>query len=151
MRKKYLGQQDFFSAQTKQGDSIVWRNIMKCRELIRQGLIWTVGDGKDILFWQDNWIENRNLLELLEIEDHDAVDLDLKVSEFIEDKHWNGHKLNLYLRNQDIVHKIFGIPIPISDIEDSFCWGLSITGIFTTNSATWLAHSKLKEEPHVVF
>ena len=75
-------------------------------------------------------------MELLEIEDHDAVDLELKVSDFIEDKHWNGHKLNLSLRNQDIVQKVFGIPIPISDIKDSFCWGLSSSGAFTRNSVT---------------
>jgi len=83
----------------------------------------------------------------LEIEDHDTVDLELKVSDFIEDKQWNGHKLNLYIRNQDIVQKITGIPIPISDIKDSFCWGLSSSGAFTTNSATWLAHGQFQEDP----
>jgi len=103
--------------------------------------------GKDISFWQDNWIQNRNLMDLLEIEDHDAVDLELKVSDFIEDKHWNGHKLNLYLRNQDIVQKNFGIPIPISDIKDSFYWGLSSFSVSTTNSATWVARSQLQEDP----
>jgi len=121
MRKKILRHQEFFSTQSKQGDSLVWKNILKCKELIHQGLIWIVGDGKDIFFWRDNWIENRKLLDLLEIEDHDTMDLELKVSDFIEDKQWNGHKLNLYLRNQDIVQKIIGIPIPISDVKDSFC------------------------------
>jgi len=120
MSKKYLRHQEFFSTQSKQGDSLVWKNILKYRELIRQGLIWTIGDGKDISFWRDNWIENRNLLDLLKIEDHDIVDVELKVSDFIEDKQWNGHKLNLYLRNRDIVQKIIGIPIPISDIKIRF-------------------------------
>ena len=87
MRKKYLGHQDFFYAHHRQGDFVVWRNIIKCKELIRQGILWTVGDGKDISFWRDNWLENRSLLDLLEIEDHDTVDLDLTVSNFIEDKH----------------------------------------------------------------
>jgi len=85
MRKKYLRHHDFLNTQIKQGDSVVWTNIMKCRELIRQGLIRTVGDGTNISFWQDNWIENKNLLDLLEIEDDDTVDLELKVSDFIED------------------------------------------------------------------
>jgi len=85
MREKYLAHQEFFCAHAKQGDPVVWRNIFKCKELIRKGIIWTVGDRKDILFWQDNWIENRSLLDLLEIEDHDTVDLDLKVSKFIQD------------------------------------------------------------------
>ena len=79
------------------------------------------------------------MLELLNIEDHDTIDRDLKLSEFIEDKNWNTHKLSQYIRNQDIVHKIIGIPIPISDTKDFFCWGLSSTGGFMTKLATWLA------------
>jgi len=31
--------------------------------------------------------------------------------------------------------------IPLSNIEDSVCWGLHSSGKFTTRSATWLAHS----------
>jgi len=97
-----------------------------------------VGDGRDTLFWQDNCVENKNLLELLEIEEHDRIDRNLTVSEFIKDKSWNIHKLSQYIRNQEIVQKIIGIPLPISHIKDSFCWGLSSTGKFTTNSATWI-------------
>ena len=89
MRDKYLKRQDFFDTQTRHGDSVVWRNIIRCRDLIRQGLIWMLGDGKDILFWQDNWIENRCLLEIMEIENDDTVDLNLKDSEFIENNKWN--------------------------------------------------------------
>ena len=54
MRNKYLRHQEFFSVQSKQGDSMVWKNILKCRNPIRQGIIWTVGDGTEISFWQDN-------------------------------------------------------------------------------------------------
>ena len=78
---------------------------------------------------------------MLEIEEQDTINLDLKVSEFIENKQWNVHKLGQYVNNQDIVNKIIGIPIPNSEIKDSFCWGLSSTGgCFTTNSAIWLGH-----------
>ena len=33
-----------------------------------------------------------------------------------------------------------GIPIPITDVPDSFCWGLTGNGSFTIKSATWKAH-----------
>jgi len=62
-----------------------------------------VGDGRDTLFWQDNCVENKNLLELLEIEEHDRIDRNLTVSEFIKDKSWNIHKPSQYIRNQEIV------------------------------------------------
>jgi len=42
---------------------------MQCKELTRQGMVWNVGDGNDISFWYDNWIENRCLLDLLKLED----------------------------------------------------------------------------------
>jgi len=147
MRNKYLGQQDFFCAHAKPSDSVVWRNILKCQELIHKGISWTIGDGKDVFFWHDNWIENTSLMDLLEVEDQDMVNFDLKVSDFIENKQWNIYKLRLYLNNQDIVHKVIGIPIPLTTIKDSFCWGLSSTGRFTTKSATWLAIKRFKEEP----
>ena len=120
MRTKYLGQQDFFSAHAKPGDSVVWRNILKCPELIRKDICWTIGDGKDISFWQDNLIENTSLMYLLEIEDQDMVNFDLKVSDFIEHKQWNINKLTLYINNQDIVHKVIGTPIPVTTLKHSF-------------------------------
>jgi len=85
------------------GESVVWRNITKCKELIRQGIAWTVGNGQDISFWRDNWIENRSLLDLLEVEDQETFNSNLKVSEFIEDKQWNVHKLGQYVSSQAII------------------------------------------------
>jgi len=81
----------------------------------------------------------------LELHDQDLIDGNLKVSEFIENKKWNINKLRHYIQNPNIIHKILGIPIPIVDITDSFCWGLSSMGEFTTKSATWLAHHPFQD------
>ena len=146
MRTKYLRQQDFFLIPRKQGDSVVWKSILNCRNLLRQGLMWTIGDGKDILFWQDNWIENRSILEILAVDDPDSLDLNTTVSHFIENKQWNVSKLHSYLRNPALVQKILGLPIPLTDIKDSFCWGLSTSGAFTTKTASWLAHGHVHND-----
>ena len=132
MRKKYLRKQDFLAASAKQGGSVVWRSIIRCKELIRQGIAWTLGNDHDISFWKDNWLDNRSVLELLELHDQDSIDGNLKVSEFIENKKWNINKLHHYINNPDIIHQIIGIPISLVNITDSFCWGLSSTGEFTT-------------------
>ena len=50
MRNKYLQNHDFFYRNVKWGDSTVWRSILKCKELIRKGMLWSVGDGNDIFF-----------------------------------------------------------------------------------------------------
>ena len=41
---------------------------MNRRELIQQGMVWIVGDGKDISFWFDNWIGKNSLCDLLELD-----------------------------------------------------------------------------------
>jgi len=148
MRSKYLRQQEFFDTHAKQGDSIVWKNILKCKDLLRQGLIWTVGDGEDILFWHDNWVTNENLVSLLKLEVQDLTDSNIKVSAFIENNCWNIPKLSQQIRDQAIIRRITGIPLPISQIKDSFHWGLSSTGCFTTKSAIWSSHALVPEEEH---
>ena len=73
-------------------------------------------------FWHDNWIENRSLIEILELSENNIPLPNIKVSNFIEqDMTWNLPKLILTLSNHLIVKKIQGITIPINSIEDSFC------------------------------
>ena len=43
MHTKYLWNQEFFCLKAKQGDSIEWRNILKCKKLIHKGMVWNVG------------------------------------------------------------------------------------------------------------
>ena len=58
-------------------------------------------------------------------------------------------KLSQYINNHSIVQKIIEIPIPITDIKDSYYWGLSSTGTFSTKPASgfhmiknyWRVHS----------
>jgi len=40
----------------------------------------------------------------------------------------------------EICKLIKGIPIPSHDFDDSFSWGLSGSGSFTTKFVTWKAH-----------
>ena len=96
-----------------------------------------MGDGEDILFWHDNWVTNENLVSLLKLEVQDLTDSNIKVSAFIENNCWNIPKLSQQIRDQAIIRRITGIPLPISQIKDSFHWGLSSTGCFTTKSPIW--------------
>jgi len=125
---------------------------MKCRDLIQQGMVWMVGDGKDISFWFDNWIERKCLCDLLYLDKDEISNPDIKVCDFIQNQNWNIGKFSQFINNQAIIQKIIGIPLPISSIKDTYCWGLSSTGAFTTKSATWLAHEhQFWEEPKWCF
>jgi len=135
MRAKYLRTSHLFDCPSKHGASLVWRNILKCRDILKQGMRWSVGTGQDISFWFDNWIENQNLIELLNLQDVDGLDPRLKLSEFIQDKKWDFHKLQQTIPNQMILEKIMGIPLTHTETRDELYWALTSSGRFSIQSA----------------
>jgi len=67
--------------------------------------------------------------------------LELRVCEVVtHDKDWDMHKIRSLISQDHIIHKIIGIPLPQTEAEDSFCWGLTGSGQFTMKSATWATH-----------
>ena len=61
------------------------------------------GNGNDISFWYDNWIENRCVRDLLNVEDETNLNPRIKVCEFIQNKQWHVQKLSQHLNNHSIV------------------------------------------------
>jgi len=101
-------------------------------------MVWSLGNGNEISFWYDNWIENRSLIGLLHMEDEIQLNPQTKVSEFIQDKTWNLQKLHQHVNNIHVIQKIIGNPIPYTETAKSYYWGITSSGLFTTKSATWL-------------
>jgi len=63
------------------------------------------------------------------------------VGDFItKDKRWNLDRLTEVLPHHPIIHRILGVPLPISDVVYSFSWGCTSSGEFSIKSATWLTH-----------
>jgi len=64
-----------------------------------------------------------------------------KVGDFISsDRKWNIDLLKDLLTDHPIIHRIVGIPLSLSEVTDSVCWGITILGVFSMKSVTWLAH-----------
>ena len=84
MSAKYLHNVDYLNYKRKTTKSPVWKNLLKCRNLVRQGIIWKLGNGKNISFYHDNWIENKNLIELLDLDEEPIPSPQAKVSDFIQ-------------------------------------------------------------------
>jgi len=146
MRAKYGAPERFFEARSKPTDSWVWKCLLRLRPFIKQGIRWKVGNGRSINFWTDNWCAEDNLLSLLDRDPSSIPDLDMKVSAFISpDKQWDSSHLSLYLPS-DFIQTIQSIPLPITDVADSFCWGYFGSGAFSTKSATWKAHDNIPRD-----
>jgi len=80
---------------------------------------------------------------MLELESLSLTEADIKVSEFITpEKQWDTNKLRSYVPD-DVVQRTQGIPIPYTNVEDSFCSEYTGSGDFSTKSATWRAHENI--------
>ena len=143
MRAKYGSPEQFFDSRTKQTDSWVWKCLLRIRPFIKQGLRWKVGNGRNIKFWTDIWCSDATLASILNLDLGNLPEADLRVSDFITpEKQWDTTKLRNYL-SLDLIQSIQSIPLPYTDVADSFCWGYTGSGEFSTKSATWAAHDNI--------
>jgi hypothetical protein len=56
MKEKYYTNSSFVHANLGSNPLYAWRSIFNSREMLKQGLIWRVGNGKDIKIWGDKWL-----------------------------------------------------------------------------------------------
>ena len=143
MTIKYSTPDRFFHCKIRPSDSWVWKCLLRIRPFLKQGLRWKLGNGKSIHLWTDVWCSDESLASKVDPELLLLTDVDIKVCEFITaDKQWDSVKLNQMLPSE-LVQAVQGIPIPSTEVSDSFCWGLTGNGAFSTKSATWKAHEHL--------
>jgi hypothetical protein len=48
LRVKYFPNGDLLPAKPVAGMSYVWRSILKCLEVLKEGIIWRIGDGSKV-------------------------------------------------------------------------------------------------------
>lgn len=56
LKARYFPTTDFLDASLGNQPSQIWRAIVEGKEILSQGLIKRIGDGRDTLIWQHNWI-----------------------------------------------------------------------------------------------
>ena len=89
MKAKYLSNTSFRGNLYNNdllGRSKIWQNIVRNRGLLRKGLRWIVGNGFNIRFWEDRWMDGKplalskfgRLMELLK------ADVGGKVGDYID-------------------------------------------------------------------
>ncbi|XP_044336255.1 uncharacterized protein [Triticum aestivum] len=117
--KAYYPGCSILPARPSSGISYAWRSILKGVELLRKGIIWRVGNGKDIDIWSDPWIPRGNTRRVVS---HRGNNLITKVSELINPitNKWDEELVRQTFTPEDT--KCI-LQIPIQDhLEDFTAW-----------------------------
>jgi hypothetical protein len=113
------------------------------RDLLKEGLIWRVGDGENIDIWKDNWIPRSSLQRPLGHKPN--VDIQ-KVIELLlpNGNGWNVSKLNECLFEVD-VEDILKLPVGCAGSEDYVAWNYTKNGQFSVKFAYHLKQQMKKQ------
>jgi len=117
--------------------STTWQAIMHGLDLLKQGIIWRVGNGSQIRIWRDPWIPREMSLRVISRQGRCRLRW---VSELldIDGRGWDFDKL-IHIFNPADVEEIAKTKIPARASEDFIAWHMEKTGIFTVRSAYNLA------------
>jgi hypothetical protein len=119
--------------------SPVWKGIAFGLELLKECLIYKIGNGKSTQFSRDNWIPRVSGLKIATTKKnsrkrwvHQLMNPD--------SKSWNTNTLKDIFFDHD-VEAILKINIPQSDVKDRIAWHLESNGVFSAKSAYHLAQT----------
>ncbi|KAJ1269253.1 hypothetical protein BS78_07G196800, partial [Paspalum vaginatum] len=121
--------------------STTWQAVLHGLELLKQGLIWRIGNGSQVRIWRDPWIPRDMSLKVSSRRGRCRLHW---VSELLnqEGSDWDHAKL-IQLFNPADREAISRIRIPSRTAEDIIAWHGERSGIFTVRSAYNIA-MKLK-------
>jgi hypothetical protein len=113
--------------------SFTWKSILHGRSLLKEGLIWRIGDGAKIDVWKENWIPRSGLKRPLGHKPETTIN---KLNEVIlpDGQGWNVAKLNELFFEGDVAD-ILKTPVGRAGSEDYVTWNYTKNGIFSVKSA----------------
>jgi hypothetical protein len=89
----YFKDGNFLEAPCPKRASYTWKSILHGREILKEGLVWCIGDGQPVKVWTDKWIPRSSAQHPLGHRPDVVVD---KVSELLlpQGPSWDVEKLN---------------------------------------------------------
>jgi hypothetical protein len=133
LKAKYYPKSDFLHAKPGQNMSYTWRSIQKAGWILKKGGLWTVGNGKSINIWEDNWLLEQEGFKIWAKKKTGTPqtwvnDLILPLS-----NSWNrGLITRLFYPFE--AQQVLNIPITDTNSPDEFCWPRTNDGVYTVKS-----------------
>jgi ribonuclease HI len=142
MEAKYYAGSSILEASIGRRPSFAWRSIHSSCDLLKEGLMWRVGNGCKIQIWKDKWIPRPHSFKIIsppvllqpESTVNQLIDGDIKC--------WN-RPLLARLFSVEEIEMILAIPISCTNQEDILIWRGTKNGLFSVRSAYHL-HKELE-------
>ena len=121
LRARYFPRSDFLSAHVGYRPSYTWRSILRGREVLRKGLVWSIGNGASVDVWGDiGWIPRPGCTRPLSFPSPSSVVC--RVSDLVDwaNSTWDEEIVRRVLPID--APDIFAIRLYDSNIRDELCW-----------------------------
>ncbi|XP_035546588.1 uncharacterized protein LOC118348634 [Juglans regia] len=133
LKEKYYKNKSLLDASLGHRPSFLWRSVWNALSLLKEGLIWKVGNGEKIKIWGNKWLSTPSSFSIQS--PVSSLDKEARVCELMQGRgEWN----TLLIRNifnKEEADQICSIPVSSMEVEDRLVWGPSKKGIFSVRSA----------------
>ncbi|GKV53935.1 hypothetical protein SLEP1_g60446 [Rubroshorea leprosula] len=135
LKSIYFPNSSFFDVRKASHPSWVWTSILQRRDLVQLGVRWNVGNGQDILIYQDKWVPTLPGFKVTSLSVTNSL-LSYVYELLDHEEEWDVTKLNTCFSSEECreLQKI-----PIRMCSDSFIWHYDRYGNFSIKSAYLLA------------
>lgn len=134
MKAKYYPECSVLEADCGKKPSFVWHSIQSSCDLVKEGLLWRVGNGNTIRIWQDKWLPSPTTYKV--VSPPRVLNPNATVSSLIDGvtKWWKIELLEQLFSREEI-QSIQSLPISATDQEDGLFWRGTANGAFSVKSA----------------
>lgn len=130
--RKYCYNSSFLTSSCPASASHGWRGVVEGLNLLKLQLGKAIGDGKTTKVWYDSWISRTS--HIIVYGPPPEATRDLHVSDLLlrGTGDWNRHMVEAVL--PDLAETIYSIKPSIFQVEDSYCWQKTKSGIYSVKS-----------------
>ncbi|XP_057249943.1 uncharacterized protein LOC130591059 [Beta vulgaris subsp. vulgaris] len=122
MKAKYYSNFDFLDAPLGVSTSYTWSSIWSSKALLKEGMVWRIGNGTNVRIWEDPWLLDE-LGRFITSEKHGDLTM---VSELIDfDRmEWKVSLIEALFNDRDI-KCILSIPLSSIPMKDELTWAFT--------------------------
>ncbi|XP_042964588.1 uncharacterized protein LOC122298800 [Carya illinoinensis] len=134
LKQKYFPNGALLDSKLGSRPSYAWKSIQNGLHLLKEGLVWRIGNGKRVNIWEDKWIPQPHTYKVSSIKPEETT-LSL-VADLIDPdmKQWKEPILHSLLSTNE-VDVIKSIPISIGGRDDQLVWNDTKNSKFSVSSA----------------